>query len=282
MVLRHLNSPLVRLDLSNVQAGGSATGAVGLETLAGLLVGILIGATGMGAGSLMAPILIGVFNVPALSVVGTDLLYSGVSKAVGGWQHLRLKTVNTELAYWMASGSVPASLLGVFTLHRLAAQEGVEIQSYLKEAIGIALILVAVSVVARSFFSIKGLWDHRGLFQDGVLTHRHRVLAICVGIVFGFIFGLTSVGAGAFFGIALILFFPLTAKRVVAPTSSTARVTIPAAIASYFLLPHLPLDNVLYLMIGSTPGILIGARLAVRMPERALRARWRGCCSPLR
>jgi uncharacterized membrane protein YfcA len=245
----------------------------GLElVLAGLLVGILIGATGMGAGSLMAPILIGVFNVPALSVVGTDLLYSGVSKAVGGWQHLRLHTVNTELAYWMASGSVPASLLGVFTLHRLAAQEGAEIQDYLKQAIGFALLLVAVSVVVRTFFTVKGLWDHTGLFHDGPLTPRHKTLAVSVGLVFGFIFGLTSVGAGAFFGITLILFFPLTAKRVVGTDLfHGALVTIPAAIASYFLLPHLPLDNVLYLMIGSTPGILIGARLAVRMPERALR-----------
>jgi len=83
---------------------------VGVELIiAGVVVGILVGATGMGAGSLMAPLLITVFNVPALSVVGTDLLYSGASKAVGAWRHRTLDTVNTQLAWWMASGSVPAA-----------------------------------------------------------------------------------------------------------------------------------------------------------------------------
>jgi uncharacterized membrane protein YfcA len=102
----------------------------GLELIAaGLVVGILVGATGMGAGSLMAPVLISLFSVSAVAAVGTDLLYSAGTKLVGGARHLTLRTVNVELALWMAAGSVPASVLGVITLNRLAASEGSAIQT---------------------------------------------------------------------------------------------------------------------------------------------------------
>ena len=246
---------------------------MGLELiLAGLVVGVLVGATGMGAGSLMAPVLITLFNVPALSVVGTDLLYSGASKAVGAWRHRTLDTVNTELAWWMAAGSVPSSLVGIVVLHQLAASRGEAIQADVKVAIGIALMAVAATVAIRTFVSIRGLWDASRLPADADLERRHRIMAVVIGVAFGFVFGLTSVGAGAFFGMALILLFPLSARRIVGTDLyHGALVTIPAAIASYFLLPHLELLNVFYLMLGSTPGILIGSQLAVALPERALR-----------
>jgi uncharacterized protein len=94
-----------------------------------------------------------------------------------------------------------------------------------------------------------------------------------IGVVFGYVFGITSVGAGAFFGIALILLFPLSAHRVVGTDLyHGALVTIPAAIASYFLLPDVHLETVAYLMCGSIPGILIGAQVMVSIPERALRS----------
>jgi uncharacterized membrane protein YfcA len=124
---------------------------VGIELIiAGVVVGVLVGATGMGAGSLMAPLLITFFNVPALSVVGTDLLYSGASKAVGAWRHRSLNTVNTQLAWWMASGSVPASLVGIAVLHRLADAEGATIQKDVRYGIGVALMAVRPSRSARS------------------------------------------------------------------------------------------------------------------------------------
>jgi uncharacterized membrane protein YfcA len=139
----------------------------GLELIAaGLLVGILVGATGMGAGSLMAPVLISVFSVSAVAAVGTDLLYSAGTKLVGGARHLTLRTVNVEIALWMAAGSVPASVLGVITLNRLAASEGSAIQNDMKVVIGVALMLVAVTVAVRTFVTIRGLWDASKLPTD--------------------------------------------------------------------------------------------------------------------
>src|SRR3954451_9754582 len=93
---------------------------------AGLAVGLLVGLTGMGAGSLMTPILISVFGIPATTAVGTDLVYSAITKTFGAARHRALKTVNHELALWMASGSVPAAVLGVYTLNRIATDKGID------------------------------------------------------------------------------------------------------------------------------------------------------------
>jgi len=141
--------------------------------LAGLVVGTLIGATGMGAGSLMAPILISLFGSSAVAAVGTDLLYSASTKAVGGWRHLSLNTVDKELAWWMAAGSIPASLAGVITLHELIGSEGSTIQDHLKLAIGAALLLVAAIVVVRTFSDI-GVGPKLGGHRDGPLNRQHK------------------------------------------------------------------------------------------------------------
>jgi uncharacterized membrane protein YfcA len=245
----------------------------GLELiLAGLLVGVLVGATGMGAGSLMAPVLISMFNVGAVAAVGTDLMYSAITKIVGGARHLTLRTVNVEIALWMAAGSVPSSVLGVVALNRLAASEGAAIQSDMKVVIGIALMLVAVTVAVRTFVTIRGMWDASKAPADADVGDMHRYMALLIGIVFGFIFGLTSVGAGAFFGMALVTIFPLSARRVVGTDLfHGALVTCAAATASYFLLPSMRFSSIAYLMVGSIPGILIGSQITVALPEKALR-----------
>jgi uncharacterized membrane protein YfcA len=244
----------------------------GIElVVAGLVVGVLIGATGMGAGSLMAPVLISVFGISAVSAVGTDLLYSAGTKLVGGVRHLKLGTVNTEIARWMAMGSVPASVAGVFTLHSLAASQGAKIESQVKTAIAVALMLVAVAVVIRTFVTIRALWTD-SLPKDGQMTRRHRIVAVTAGVILGYAFGFTSVGAGAFFGMALLLLFPLSTRRIVGTDLyHGAIVTIAAAVAAVFWLPTMHLTSVGLLMVGSIPGILIGSQLTLMVPEKALR-----------
>jgi uncharacterized membrane protein YfcA len=170
----------------------------------------------------------------------------------------------------MAAGSIPASLAGILTLHKLASGSTDVINHDLKLAIGAALILVALTVALRTFFQLRGVVKPREM--RGPLSTRHKVIAIVVGVGFGYVFGLTSVGAGAFFGIALILLFPLSAHQVVGTDLyHGALVTIPAAIASYFLLPQVHLETVGLLMVGSIPGILVGSQLMMGLPERAVR-----------
>ena len=167
---------------------------------AGLGVGFLVGLTGMGAGSLMTPILITMFGIPAGTAVGTDLVYAAITKAFGAARHHQLKNVNKELALWMATGSVPAAFLGTFMLYNVFGN----INAWLPDVIGFTLVLVGIAVAIRTFVTIRGLWDASKLPTDGPLTTRHKTYAVIIGVVFGFILGLTSVGSGVFFGMTLV------------------------------------------------------------------------------
>src|SRR6476646_12101143 len=238
---------------------------------AGLAVGILVGLTGMGAGSLMTPILITVFGIPPTTAVGSDLIYAAITKCFGAARHHQLKNVNKELAYWMAAGSVPAAILGVFTLYEILPRIGMNPDTVLLNLIGIILVIVGITVAARTFITIHGLWDANKLPTDGPLTYRHKVMAVVIGVVFGFILGLTSVGSGVFFGLTLVTLFPLAARRVVGTDLFHAMiVTVAAGLAT--LVWGTPNFSVVgSILIGSIPGILIGSHFTNRVPERMLR-----------
>jgi len=238
---------------------------------AGLAVGILVGLTGMGAGSLMTPILITVFGIPPSTAVGSDLIYAAITKCFGAARHHQLKNVNKELAYWMAAGSVPAAILGVFTLYEILPRIGMNPDTVLLNLIGIILVIVGITVAARTFITIPGLWDANKLPTDGPLTYRHKVMAVVIGVVFGFILGLTSVGSGVFFGLTLVTLFPLAARRVVGTDLFHAMmVTVAAGLAT--LLWGTPDFGVVgSILIGSIPGILIGSHFTARAPDRMLR-----------
>jgi uncharacterized protein len=238
---------------------------------AGLAVGILVGLTGMGAGSLMTPILITVFGIPPTTAVGSDLIYAAITKCFGAARHHQLKNVNRELALWMGAGSVPAAILGVFTLYEIFPRVGVDVNTVLLDLIGGILVLVAIVVAARTFITIPGIWNAESLPTDGELTRAHKTLAVVIGVVFGFILGLTSVGSGVFFGITLVTLFPLSARRVVGTDLFHAMlVTIAAGLATIaFGTPNFSV--VTSILIGSIPGILIGSHFTHRVNERLLR-----------
>jgi uncharacterized membrane protein YfcA len=234
---------------------------------AGLAVGLLVGLTGMGAGSLMTPLLITVFGIPAGTAVGTDLVYAAVTKTFGAARHTQLKNVNRELALWMATGSVPAAFLGTFMLYNVFGN----INVWLPDVIGYALILVGIAVAIRTFVTIRGLWDASKLPTDGPITTNHKILAVTIGAVFGFILGLTSVGSGVFFGMALVTVFPLSARRVVGTDLFHAMLVTIAAAAGTIIWGTPDFGYVGTILIGSIPGILIGSHFTAKMPQRALR-----------
>jgi len=238
---------------------------------AGLAVGMLVGATGMGAGSLMTPILITVFGIPPTTAVGSDLIYAAITKTFGAARHHQLKNVNTELGLWMGAGSVPAAILGVFTLYEIFPRIGIDVNSVLLNLIGIVLVIVGITVAARTFLTIPRLWSSDNLPTDGPLNTWHKVLAVTIGVVFGFILGLTSVGSGVFFGLTLVTLFPLAARRVVGTDLFHAMlVTVAAGLAT--LVWGTPNFSVVgSILIGSIPGILIGSHFTARAPDRMLR-----------
>lgn len=238
---------------------------------AGLAVGLLVGLTGMGAGSLMTPILITVFGIPPTTAVGSDLIYAAITKMFGAARHHQLENVNKELGLWMGAGSVPAAILGVFTLYEIFPRIGFNVDDVLLNLIGGILVLVGITVALRTFVTIPGLWDSAKLPTDGALERHHKILALSIGVVFGYILGLTSVGSGVFFGMALVTLFPLAARRVVGTDLFHAMLVTVAAGLATLVWGHPNFSVVGSILIGSIPGILIGSHFTARAPDRLLR-----------
>jgi uncharacterized membrane protein YfcA len=237
--------------------------------LSGLLVGALVGLTGVGGGSLLTPLLILFFDVKPVTAVGTDLLYGAITKTAGGYKHYTQHTVDVPLAWWMAIGSVPAAILGVVTLELLEGSLGADFDDILLAAVAGAVLFAGLAVLARAVFAGKLAKGER----DSVpLTRRHKVAAIVVGAFVGFVLGVTSVGSGALIGVALILAFRLTPRRIVGTDVFHAAILLWAAAAAHLVSQNVDLALAANLLIGSIPGIWIGSHASVRLPVAALRA----------
>ena len=230
-------------------------------SLAGLGVGILVGMTGMGGGSLMTPILILLFGFNAKVAVGTDILHGAIFKSFGAVRHRMLGTVHARLALWMLIGSAPMSLLGV----EVANSVGGHSMTTLQKLVGGALILGGGGFLAKTFIA--------GHANDApfILSTRDKTLAIGIGAFGGFIVGLTSVGSGTFFGLAMLFCYPLTAPKMVGTDMFHAAVLLWVAGTSHLLHGDVDKHAMAWLLVGSIPGVLIGSNLSVKVPERALR-----------
>jgi len=180
-------------------------------TLTGLLIGVLVGLTGMGGGALLTPILVIVFGFKPTYAVGTDILHGAVFKSFGAVRHRRLGNVHAHLTLWMFAGSGPMSLLGVAVAGWLERSYGDGVQSAEGYAIGAALVLGAAGLVAKTFVK-RGMQPSDAGF---VLQRKDKIRAVVIGAVFGFIVGLTSVGSGTFFGLVMVMVYPLTIARIV-------------------------------------------------------------------
>ena len=231
--------------------------------IAGLAVGILVGMTGMGGGSLMTPMLILVFGFNPKTAVGTDILHGAVFKSFGAWRHRQLGNVHTKLALWMLVGSGPMSLVGV----QLASSFSDSAQGTMSQVIGASLILGGLGYVAKTF--LPGA--QRPEDDHFAITLRVRVIAIAIGAVFGFIVGLTSVGSGTFFGLALLLLFPLSATRMVGTDLLHAALLLWIAGAGHLLHGNVDMHAIAWLLVGSIPGVLLGSHLSIRVPDQILR-----------
>jgi uncharacterized protein len=239
-----------------------------LIVLFGFGVGVLVGVTGMGGGSLMTPILIIVFGFKPVTAVGTDLAYGAVTKTVGGWRHFRQHTVNTDVSTWMAFGSVPAAVLGVYVLHALERTYGGDFDNVMITAVACALLFTGTVVLARALFLPKLVDRER---DDFVLTRGHKISAVALGVFVGFVLGVTSAGSGSLIAVGLILIFRLAPQRVVGTDVFHAAILLWAA-----ALAHVVAGNVDYglagtILVGSIPGVWFGSRWAVQLPVATLR-----------
>jgi hypothetical protein len=236
-------------------------------TLTGLLIGGLVGLTGMGGGSLLTPILVILFGFKPTYAVGTDILHGAIFKSFGAVRHRRLGTVHARLVFWMFLGSGPMSLLGVAFATWLTNHYGHGVQSVEAYAIGAALVLGGIGLVAKTLIKL-GMQPDDAPF---ILTRRDRWIAFTIGAVFGFVVGLTSVGSGTFFGLVMVLVYPLTISKIVGTDIFHAAALLWVAGAGHLIAGNVDLHAMFWLLLGSIPGVLLTSNLTLRVPEEGLR-----------
>ena len=234
--------------------------------LAGLFTGLLVGMTGMGGGSLMTPILVFLFGISPSTAIGTDIAHGAVFKTVGAAQHRRMGNVRARLAGWMLIGSVPMSLLGVWVSVQLTKHYGDDVKSVMGQVLGAALLFGAAGLIAKSLIHTKETAE-----MPARMTKRDCVAAIVIGAFGGFIVGMTSVGSGVFFGLTLLVVFPLRAHKVVGTDIFHAAVLLYVAGAAHWAAGNVDFGILFWLLLGSIPGVLIGGRVSLSIPERDLR-----------
>ncbi len=234
----------------------------------GLGVGILVGMTGIGGGSLMTPLLILVVGTPPVTAIGTDLAYGAVTKTVGGYKHARQRTVDFQLSKWMAFGSVPAAVGGVVALEALERAIGDDLSPLLISVLAGVILLTGALTLFRAIFLKQLVLKER---ERLTLARRSKTAAVLIGVLVGFMLGVTSAGSGALIALFLILVFRLAPQGVVGTDVFHAALLLWAA-----AIAHIVAGNVDYalagtILLGSVPGVWIGSHLSVRLPAGTLR-----------
>jgi uncharacterized membrane protein YfcA len=247
--------------------------------LGGALVGFVVGATGVGGGSLMTPLLTLVFGIPAQIAVGTDLLFASITKMQGVIAHARRGNVQWRLTGWLALGSLPAAMLTLLGI-KIWSPDPAQFAAVVRPALAAALLLTAIGLLLKpriQAFGLRMLRRHgrqavaAAAVSDG-FTPARPAATVILGAVIGVMVTLTSVGAGVIGVVALFFLYPtLTAKRLVAVDIAHA---VPLTLVAG--LGHVALGTVNWtvlgaLLIGSLPAIWAGAHVADRLPESGLR-----------
>lgn len=237
-------------------------------SLTGVLVGFLVGLTGMGGGALMTPILIFFFGFTPTLAIGTDITYAAVTKAFGSWRHFRQSTVDWPLALWLALGSIPAGILGAFAVDFMKRNYTHLVDLVLYRAIGTALILVGVLLIWRVLI-LK--IDKSYPLENIHLSLSRKLATVGVGVAAGFIIGLTSVGSGTLLAMVLILFYPLATSRVVGTDVFHSLLLLSATGIAQIRFGNVDLGMVAALLLGSVPGVILGSHLTLKTPAKWLR-----------
>jgi uncharacterized protein len=237
-----------------------------LHTIAGFLVGVMVGLTGVGGGSLMTPILVLLFGVSAKTAVGTDLLYAAATKMAGSAIHGWRETVDWKIMRRLASGSIPAAVMTVIAL-QLLGKIGKSTEHVILIVLGGMLILTAFAAAfQRKLLAMALKRRHDGPPENPVLA------TVLLGAAIGVLVTISSVGAGAIGVTALLMLYPgLPVSRIVGTDIAHA---VPLALVAGF--GHWIVGDVdpfllVNLLVGSIPGVVIGSLLSTRAPDAALR-----------
>jgi len=235
-------------------------------------VGIIVGLTGVGGASLITPMLIFVFQIPASIAISSDVVAATLMKVVGGFKHWQQKTLDLQVVKWLALGSVPGSLTGVWLLHCIQSTGNQDLDSILLRFLGVAIaLIVALSLtqlVIKTFFPNFKMPSPR---EWDLNTNYGRICTVSAAAILGCIVGITSVSSGSMFALLLIAFFRLDTSKLVGTDISQAAILLMFTSVGHLSLGTVNWGLVLPIWLGSVPGVLVGAKFCQIMPQRPLK-----------
>jgi uncharacterized membrane protein YfcA len=236
--------------------------------IAGLVVGFIVGMTGVGGGSLMTPILLW-FGINPATAVGTDLLYAAITKSGGVFVHQKHKNIDWGITGWLTLGSVPAAAATLWLLHSLHT-DPTAMNAIIKQSLGFVLLLTALAILFKQrllAFAHKHTRDHYHLSSRSL-----NLLTVLTGVMLGSMVTLTSIGAGALGTVALFILYPfLATKRLVGTEIAHAVPLTLVAGLGHASMGNMDWHLLGYLLMGSLPGIYFGSHLSGRVPDTVLR-----------
>jgi uncharacterized protein len=239
---------------------------------AGLLVGFTVGLTGMGGGALMTPMLVLLFKVQPLAAVSSDLVAAVIMKPVGGGVHLRRGTVNFALVRWLMIGSVPAAFTGVLVLRGLG--DGAVVQTRIQQVLGVALLLAASSIVVKVLLQVRAARQalRTARTRPDRPLHVRPLPTVLIGVVGGVVVGMTSVGSGSLMIVLLLLLYPMLRSSELVGTDLVQAIPLVASAAiGHLLFGEFRLELTASLLVGSLPGVYLGARMSSRANDAMIR-----------
>jgi uncharacterized membrane protein YfcA len=237
------------------------------KTLAGVIVGFVIGLTGMGGGALMTPVLVLLFGVNPGSAVSADVVTSLVLKPFGGGVHIRRRTVNWRLVQWLMVGSVPCAFFGAYLLDRVV---GTDNKDAIKEILGWVLLVAAGAILAKLVLQSRRREPPVSQMMDPKLVRP--IPTILVGAVGGLVVGMTSVGSGSLIIVMLMLMYPLLSGREMVGTDLVQAIPLVAAAAlGHALFGTLDISIITSVLIGAIPAVIVGAHISSKSADRYIR-----------
>lgn len=232
--------------------------------VAGAVVGLMVGLTGMGGGALLTPILVMFFGIDPLTAVSSDLVAAVVMKPVGGAVHLRRGTVNLGMVRWLVAGSIPTAFLSVVVLTRIADPDAID--EIVRQLVGAALLLASVGLL------LKGVFSGRRATVDATSVQIHPFLTLAIGVFGGAMVGLTSVGSGSLMMVLMLLVYPqLTSAQLIGTDLVQAVALVASAAVAHLLFGDVQLGLTGSLLVGAIPGVWLGAHISSRAPDRFIR-----------
>lgn len=230
----------------------------------GLFVGLLVGLTGVGGAALLTPLLV-LLGIQPTVAVATDLFYNSITKLFGSIQHYRQKTINFKVTKYLAFGSIPSAVIAILLLELYPPLHIIQ-DTIIKHTLGIVLIVVAILSIAKQWIGRLNTnrWQEKS-------EEEKRGMTIAIGIALGFIVGLTSIGSGSLFALAMMFFFRMGAAELVGTDIAHAFLLVSAAGIMHAGFGNIDYHLAFNLLAGSVPGVLLGSGLSAKLPAKPLR-----------